>query len=129
MRKVQAMTSKFRIQMWRSAFAVALAMVVLACSAISAQAIGLQTAKAQGLVGEQANGYLGIVKPPGSADLQKLVADINLKRRALYQKRAAAMSPPVSLQQYEVIAGATLIKQAKSGEYVRKGNGGWTKVP
>lgn len=128
MRKAEAMTSNLRIHVGRNAFAALFAAMMLTFSVVAAQAITLQTAKSQGLVGEQANGYLGIVHPPGSAELQKLVADINLKRRALYQQRAAAMSPPVSLKQYEAIIGATLVKQSKRGEYVRGTDGRWVQV-
>ena len=97
-------------------------------STSDAQTLDLQSAKAQGLVGEQANGYLGIPNPPGTVEVQKLVADINLKRRALYQQRAAALSPPVSLEQYEAIAGAKLVQSAKPGEYVQGSDGRWVKI-
>jgi uncharacterized protein len=114
-------------QALRGVLVAVLVCFVLVLSAGGAQALDLQTAKAQGLVGEQSDGYLGIPNPPGSADVQKLVADINLKRRELYQKSAAALSPPVSLEQYEVIIGAKLISEAKPGEYVRGADGAWKR--
>jgi uncharacterized protein len=117
----------FQNHVLRSAVVAVLAMIALGCSITGAAAIDLASAKAQGLVGEQANGYLGIPKPPGSAEVQALVADINLKRRELYQQRAAALQPPVSLEQYEAIAGAKLVEAAKPGEYVRGSDGVWVQ--
>jgi hypothetical protein len=109
-------------------FALLCILLAFGLFALEAQALDLQTAKAQGLVGEQANGYLGIPNPPASAEVQNLVEDINLKRRELYQQRAAALSPPVSLEQYEAIAGAKLVQSAKPGEYVRGSDGRWVKL-
>ena len=61
------------------------ALVLLAAPA--AFAIELADAKSQGLVGEQSNGYLGVVKnAPG---VQALVDSVNAKRRDAYQKIAA----------------------------------------
>jgi uncharacterized protein YdbL (DUF1318 family) len=102
------------------------ALIALSFAAVSAQALDLRSAKAQGLVGEQIDGYLGIVNPPGTTELQQFVADINLQRREIYQQRAAAMSPPVSLEQYEAIAGEAAIKNAKPGDYVQ-GTNGWVR--
>ena len=113
----------------RTALVALIALIGFALSAGGALALDVQSAKAQGLVGEQADGYLGIPNPPGSAEVQKLVADVNLKRRELYQQRAAALSPPVSLEQYEAVAGDKLIRNAKSGEYVCSADGTWSKVP
>ena len=118
--------SAFRV---RTALIAVIALIGFALSANDAFALDVQSAKAQGLIGEQANGYLGIPNPPGSAEVQQLVADTNLKRRALYQQRAAALTPPVSLEQYEAVAGDKLIKSAKSGEYIRSAEGVWSKVP
>lgn len=47
-------------------------------------------ARAAGLIGEQADGYLGVV--PGaqvSADIRGRVDQVNIQRRALYTRRAA----------------------------------------
>ena len=52
----------------------------------NAYALDLQTAKAQGYVGEQASGYLGVVKNASGA--QTLVNDINSRRKAHYEKIA-----------------------------------------
>ena len=54
----------------------------------AAFALSLDEAKSKGLVGEKANGYLGVVKP-GSQEAQSLTIEVNLKRREAYQDIAA----------------------------------------
>ena len=70
---------------------VAAFLVALAGWANASWALSLQEAKAQGLVGEQANGYLAAVKSDASADVKALVDDINVKRKEKYQSIAIAM--------------------------------------
>jgi len=89
-------------------------------------ALDVQSAKAQGLVGEQTDGYLGIPNPPGSDEVQKLVADTNLKRRAHYQEIANGNG--TSLEAVQELAGQKLVTSAKAGEYVRGSDGVWTKA-
>ena len=45
-----------------------------------ALALSLAEAKSKGLVGEKANGYLGVVVP-GSQEAQSLTNEVNQKRR------------------------------------------------
>ena len=45
----------------------------------------LEEAKTQGVVGEQPNGYLGVVQSGASAEVQALVNDVNRKRRHMYE--------------------------------------------
>jgi len=44
--------------------------------------------KAQGLVGEQNNGYLGLVKGDAPPDVKALVADVNNQRKAQFKQIA-----------------------------------------
>ena len=71
----------------------------------SARADALDDAKAAGVVGEKLNGYLGVVSRGAGADVQRLVQDINLKRRDRYRKIAQA-TPGSTLSDVEVLAGA-----------------------
>lgn len=112
-------------QFGRVIVAVLLAIAMFGATS-SAFALDVQSAKAQGLVGEQADGYLGVPNPPGSDEVQKLVADTNLKRRAHYQE--IANSNGTSLEAVQELAGQKLIQAAKSGEYVRGSDGVWTKA-
>ncbi|MED5431894.1 MAG: YdbL family protein, partial [Pseudomonadota bacterium] len=62
-----------------------IAMIALLAS-MAAYALDLDGAKGQGLVGEQPDGYLGVVKATPQA--VELVSDINAKRRDAYERIA-----------------------------------------
>ncbi len=88
-------------------------------------AIGLHEAKAQGLVGEQANGYLGLVKRPASAEVKALMRSINAKRRQHYQ--SIAQRNNTALNVVEALAGKKAIERTPSGQYVKLPSGRWVK--
>jgi hypothetical protein len=79
-------------------------------------------ARAAGKVGEQPDGYLGIV---GAADpaLQRLVDDINIKRRAVYAEKAKENS--ATLEAYALTAGCQAIARTVPGEKYRAPDGSW----
>jgi uncharacterized protein YdbL (DUF1318 family) len=79
-------------------------------------------ARAAGTVGEQPDGYLGIV---GNADpaLQRLVDDINIKRRAAYAD--GAQKNNATLEAYAAAAGCNLIQRTAPGEKYRAPDGAW----
>lgn len=83
-----------------------------------------EAARAAGQVGEKMDGYLGVVSGGGS-DLQRLVADINIKRRALYSQRAQAARPPVTLEEYALTAGCIAIARTQPGEKYQAPDGSW----
>ena len=85
-------------------------------------AIDLGEAKSSGQVGETSSGYLAAVKP--SSGVNALVADINNKRKAHYQK--IATKNKISLEAVEVRAGQKAIGKTPAGQYVNSG-GGWKK--
>ena len=91
----------------------------------SVWAIGLQDAKAQGLVGEQANGYLGVVKPAVSADVRALVDDINGQRKQKYQD--IARRNDTSLQAVEALAGKKAMEKTPSGQFIKPPSTGWVR--
>lgn len=82
----------------------------------------LPTAKSQGLVGEQPDGYLGIVKAEG--DTAALVQLINNARRSEYQKLATANS--LQLADVEILAGQKALNKTQSGHYILL-DGKWVK--
>ena len=89
----------------------------------NAFALDLGSAKSQGLVGEQANGYLGVVKDaPG---VNALVNDINSRRKAHYQQ--IAQKNGTSLNVVEALAGKKAIEKTPRGQYVRDPSGNWLK--
>jgi len=89
-----------------------------------AWAMDLQSAKAQGLIGEQTNGYLGIVAPNPSGEVKALVEQTNQKRKAKYQEVANTRS--ISLDQVEQIAGKKAIEKTKPQQFIQV-NGQWQK--
>lgn len=109
---------------------VVAAVLVLALS-VPALAMNLQqamsalgNAKAQGLVGEQPNGYLGVVKDDG--DTAEVVRLINEARRAEYQR--LAKDNGLALQDVESMAGLKAIEKTSSNHYILI-NGKWAKKP
>ena len=105
----------------RSFFAAAL-LCVLAAPTF---ALGLDEARDQGLLGERADGYVGIVVSP-TPELEALASGVNAKRKAHYEEIAARNGTQV--EAVAALAGKKLIEGAKSGWLV-KTNGGWRKVP
>jgi len=85
----------------------------------------LSKPKADGLIGEQANGYIGLVKQDVPADIKKLVKDVNAKRKAGYQKIAAKQG--TSLSDVEKVGGNTAIEKTLRGNYIRNAGGSWRK--
>lgn len=89
---------------------------------VPAFALDLGDAKAQGLVGETASGYIAAVKP--SADVNALIESINAQRKAHYQKIAAKNK--ISLEAVEARAGQKAISKTPAGQLVNPGSG-WQK--
>lgn len=91
----------------------------------AAQSLTLDEAKAQGLVGEQRDGYLGVVRDgPG---VRALVDEINLKRRQHY--REIARQNNTSLEAVAKITAKKVIERAPSGTIVEGPDGGWVRKP
>ena len=88
-------------------------------------ALTLDEAKTQGVVGEQPNGYLGVVQSGASAEAQALVNDVNQKRRQMYEDIARRNS--TKLDAVEMLAGKTAIDNTKPGNFVRRPSGQWVK--
>ena len=93
--------------------------------AVPAFALDLDEARANGLLGEQVNGYVGIVST-STPELENLAAEVNAKRKAHYAEIAARNGTAV--EAVAALAGKKLVESAPSGRYVRT-NGGWTKKP
>lgn len=87
---------------------VALAFVVTVPALAQAADPVVEDARSNGAVGEQADGYLGMVKP-GNADLKARVSQINIKRKAFYTDLAAKKGVTVS-----EVSGATACEQFKN---------------
>jgi uncharacterized protein YdbL (DUF1318 family) len=96
--------------------------VMLCVSALPAFGLSLEEAKTRGLVGEKANGYLGMVNP--MPDVQALTTDVNEKRRQAYEEIAKRNG--TQLDAVEALAGEKAILNTKPGHFV-EGPGGWKR--
>ena len=81
-------------------------------------------AKAAGTVGEQADGYLGIVSGADGA-VTAAVNAINAGRREVYSQTASksGTTPDAAGQ----ATGAQLIGRTPAGQYIKPMGGAWTK--
>ncbi|SDU31108.1 YdbL family protein [Halopseudomonas salegens] len=80
----------------------------------------LPAAKEAGHLGEQPDGYLGVVKPVGEAD--EIASLINAARRAEYQRLADEHN--VDLSDIQARAGKKAIERTPAGQYIQL-NGVW----
>ena len=108
-----------------AAVMAALAMTPAVAMAMDAKT-AVDNAKAAGVVGEQADGFLGWVKPSTDTALKAAVQEINEGRGALYRQAAAKNGVTVE------VAGASAYTQVvqlklKPGEYFKPAGGSWTR--
>jgi uncharacterized protein len=102
--------------------AAMLAAGVLGSAAWAQRDPAYAAARSAGQVGEQPDGYLGVVGA-GSAELRALVSSINIQRKAAYTQRAAASGATV--EQLAFTSGCNLIAQTAAGEKYRTPDGVW----
>jgi uncharacterized protein YdbL (DUF1318 family) len=108
-----------------AAVLAALAVPAAAAYAMDAKS-AVDSAKAQGVVGEQADGLLGFVKPSSDPALRAAVQEINEGRLALY--RQAAAKNGVSVEAAGASAFNTVVQaKLKAGEYYKPAGGGWVR--
>lgn len=87
--------------------------------------ISLDDAKARGLVGEDAGGYLAAVGDSPDRDVRALISEINDKRRAQYEKIAA--SNKIELNAVEQLAGKKAIERTEPGLFIRLPDSSWQR--
>lgn len=102
--------------------AAALALIATAGAAVAQRDPAYAAARLAGEVGEQPDGYLGLVGAASPA-LRALVQDLNIKRKAAYTEQAA--SAGATVQQFGFTSGCTLIAQTRGGEKYRAPDGVW----
>lgn len=101
--------------------AVASGALMLCAGAVHAQGTSYPAAKAAGQVGEQRDGYLGVVGNQG-ADIAAMVQDLNNKRKAVYTAKALGKS---TIAEYAFTTACTLILQTQPGEKYQGVDGSW----
>lgn len=101
-----------------------LLIVMLALVSVQAWSMDLDAAKKAGLIGELASGYLGAVSEPASSEVNKLIKDINIKRKEKYEEIAAKQEVPLAVVEKQ--SGLKLIERTSAGNYINEGSG-WQK--
>lgn len=106
--------------------ALGLGVATLAGGAVYAQgADEAAQLRATGQVGEQWDGYMGLVGS-APADLRARVDAINIRRRAIYTERAAARQ--ATIEAMAASAGCELLSsRVGPGQYYRLPDGAWRK--
>jgi uncharacterized protein YdbL (DUF1318 family) len=97
------------------------ATVLSAAPALAQRDPAYAAARAAGQVGEQPDGYLGVVGS-ATAELQALVNNINIQRKKQYTAQAASGS---TVQQMAFVTGCNLILRSAPGEKYQAPDGRW----
>jgi uncharacterized protein YdbL (DUF1318 family) len=93
---------------------------------LTAHATDINTYKAQGAVGEQSDGMLGVPDPANTTeDIFAFVSKTNAQRMKEYN--AIAASNGATVEQVKALAGAQLMANTPKGQYIRNAAGVWIK--
>jgi uncharacterized protein len=106
-----------------SLFAVGLLAATGPALAQSAAKAKVDAAKAEGVVGEQADGFLVVIKGNDAA-LKAAVDEINGGRRKVYEE--AAQKAGTSIEAAGQAAGKTILERLPKGYMHRPIGGAWT---
>jgi uncharacterized protein len=98
------------------------ALVLAAPAAAQQRDPAYAAARAAGQVGEKTDGYLGYPVPP-SPEIRRMAEDINIKRRAVYARKAAEQK--VTVEDYAFTSACLLIADTDPGEKYQAPNGTW----
>lgn len=102
-------------------FSAAAAAMVIAAPALAQRDPAYAAARADGLVGEQVDGYLGIVGA-ATPELRALVNNINIQRKAAYTRSAADTA---TVEDFAFTSGCNLILKTAPGEKYQSPSGQW----
>ncbi len=91
----------------------------------TAWAIDIGTAKKQGLVGEANSGYLAVINEPASAEVNALLATVNAKRKAEFERTAKKTNTSVAQVAHRFYELA--VQKTKAGNYYQDADGRWIK--
>ena len=109
------------MQLTRITLALALGLLI----SIPALAVTLQEAKAQGLVGEQRDGYVGLVSGNADAEVRELLSEVNAERRRRYQQ--IARDNGISVEQVAALAWERAVEATRPGHYYQDSSGRWMR--
>jgi len=91
----------------------------------AALALDVQEAKGAGWVGEQRDGYLGLVTASAPPEARKLVTEINEARRASYQEIAGKNG--IELRAVELLAAEKALQKTPPGQFIQDADGSWIR--
>ena len=97
-----------------------LALTLTILTALPAWADSLENLRASGAIGESYNGYV-VAREPGAREEAE---EINAKRRAIYQEKAAAQG--IDIEQVAKVYAAEIIRTVPPGTWIQT-NGQWRK--
>ena len=98
-----------------------LATALLATAALAQRDPAYQAARSAGQIGEQTDGYLGIVGAE-TPSLRALINNINIQRKARYTESAASSA---TVEQFAFTSGCNLIAKTVPGEKYQAPDGSW----
>lgn len=92
---------------------------------VASSKAAVDAAKSQGIVGEQGDGYLGLVTGDASPAVKAAVAEINAGRASVYSSAAAksGTSPAAAGE----AAAQVILAKMPPGQYYKPLGGSWTK--
>lgn len=88
-------------------------------------ALTLQEAKEQGLIGEQRDGYLGVVTASASTEVRAMVDSVNAQRRERYQQ--IAQQNRIEVRQVAALAYEKAVEATQPGHYIQDASGAWIR--
>ena len=130
------MISSFVAARWTGSVAVGRLPVVMASLSVLLLLVGapasagqpvIEEAKASGFIGEQADGYLGLVSDGASDAIKAVVEATNIRRKEKYEKVSAKNGVPI--ETVAKMAGNKRITRASPGSFVKGSDGNWVKAP
>lgn len=101
------------------------AAAVLLMFSLGAFAMDLQQAKSAGWIGEQIDGYVGLVRGDAPPEVRQLVQSINDQRRQHYRRIASQQD--IDVQKVELLAAEKAIEKTPPGQHVQDTAGNWLR--
>lgn len=109
-----------------AAVLAALALPVAAVAQSAGAKAAVDAGKAAGIVGEQADGFLGFVSGGGDPALHAAVGEINAGRAQVYREAAAKTGATPAAAGAAAFVNA-IQPRVSPGQFYKPAGGGWTK--
>lgn len=84
-------------------------------------ALDLHEARHAGMIGEQLDGYVAVLK--GGAEVEALAADVNAKRKVEYARISSENKQPIDV--VAKVAAAQIINKLEPGDQYQGADGSW----